>query len=99
MGNYFISDQSRQTPLRDLYDTFLNRVTFNLVTDIVSGAVLQPLLDILADPDIINLLVELGFSPEPSKTFDKRSGNDVLFLNSFVTSHHTPSQSVSHIGK
>ena len=67
------------------------------MADIVSGAVLQPLLDILADPDIINLLVELGFSPEPSKTFEKRSGEDVLFLNNFVTSHHTPSQSVRYI--
>ena len=50
------------------------RLTFNLAADIVSGAVLQPLLDVLASPDIINLLLEIGFSPEPSKSFGKRWG-------------------------
>ena len=73
----------------------LFRVTFNLMADLLSGAVLQPLLDILPNPDMtINLLIELGFSPEPSKIFEKRSGKEVLFLNNFVTIHHTPSQSV-----
>ena len=72
----------------------LYRASFNLVADILSGAVLQPLLDLLADPDTINLFIDEGFSPEPSKTFEKRSGADVEFLNNFVTCHHTPSQSV-----
>ena len=75
---------------------FFYRASFNLVVDILSGAVLQPLLDILADPDTINLFIDEGFSPEPSKTFEKRSGNDVEFLHNFVTCHHTPSQSVSY---
>ena len=75
------------------------RLTFNLAADIVSGAVLQPLLDVLANPDIINLLVEIGFSPEPSKSFGKRCGRDVVFLENFVNSHHTPSQSVHNISK
>ena len=74
---------------------FLFRASFNLVVDILSGALLQPLLDLLADPDTINLFIDEGFSPEPSKTFDKRSGKDVEFLNNFVASHHSPSQSVS----
>ena len=73
------------------------RLTFNLAADIVSGAVLQPLLDVLANPDIINLLVEIGFSPEPSKSFAKKCGRDVIFLENFVNSHHTPSQSVNNI--
>ena len=65
------------------------------MADLLSGAVLQPLLDILPNPDMtINLLIELGFSPEPSKKYEKRSGNDVVFLNNFVNIHHTPSQSV-----
>lgn len=75
------------------------RLTFNLAADIVSGAVLQPLLDVLANPDIINLLVEIGFSPEPSKSFVKKCGRDVVFLENFVNSHHTPSQSVNNMLK
>ena len=72
----------------------LYRASFNLVVDILSGAVLQPLIDLLADPDTINLFIDEGFSPEPSKTFEKKSGNDVEFLQNFITSHHSPSQSV-----
>ena len=77
----------------------LNRLTFNLMNDLLSGAVLQPLLDILANPDIINLLIEVGFSPEPSRKFEKSCGNEVVFLDNFVTSHHTPSQSVRVISR
>merc|ERR1719376_985804 len=48
------------------------RSMFSLVTDILSGAVLQPLMDLLPNPDTtVNLLVDLAFSPEPSKTFDE----------------------------
>ena len=69
---------------------------FNLFADLLSGAVFQPLLDLLANPDTtINLLIDLGFSPEPSKTFMAASGERVEYLQHFVSVHHTPSQSVS----
>ncbi len=58
-----------------------------LLTDIVSGAVLQPLMDLLANPDTINLILEVAFDPEPSKTFPPHSGQMTEFLQSFVTSH------------
>ena len=67
---------------------------FSLVTDILSGAVLQPLMDLLPNPDTtINLLIDLGFSPEQSKKFDPPSGTKVEYLESFVTENHSPSQS------
>ncbi len=51
----------------------------------VSGAVLQPVLDLLADPDVINLILEVAFDPEPSKKFPPASGAKVEFLEAFAT--------------
>ena len=62
--------------------TSLFRALCALVTDILSGAVLQPLMDILPNPDMcINLLIDLGFSPEPSKKFGPPSGEKVEYLD------------------
>ena len=41
----------------------------------------------------INLLIDLGFSPEPSKVFAPPSGEKVEFLEGFVSANHSPSQS------
>ena len=70
---------------------------FNLMADLLSGAVLQPLLDLLPNPDTINLFLDLGFSPEPSKKFEAGCGTRVEYLHNFVIAHHTPSQSVSWV--
>ena len=67
------------------------------MADLLSGAVLQPLLDLLPNPDTINLFLDLGFSPEPSKKFEAGCGTRVEYLHNFVIAHHTPSQSVSGI--
>lgn len=57
-----------------------------LLVDILSGAVLQPVFDLLADPDTINLILEVAFDPEPSKKFPPASGETVEFLAAFVNS-------------
>ena len=67
--------------------TSLFRAMCALVTDILSGAVLQPLMDILPNPDMcINLLIDLGFSPEPSKKFGPPSGERVEYLEQVSSS-------------
>ena len=68
-----------------------------LVTDVLSGAILQPLMDVLPNPDIVNLLIELGFSPEPTKKFGPASGQRVEYLERFVMANHTASQSALQV--
>lgn len=69
-----------------------------LVTDVLSGAVLQPLMDLLPNPDVtVNLLIDLGFSPDPSKKFGPASGQRVEYLERFVMANHTASQSALQV--
>eukprot|EP00094_Tigriopus_californicus_P000393 TCALIF_00382-PA protein Name:"Similar to Snx14 Sorting nexin-14 (Mus musculus)" AED:0.14 eAED:0.14 QI:227/0.95/0.85/1/0.7/0.66/21/178/1109 len=56
-----------------------------LLADILSGSILQPLMDILADPDIINYILETSFSLKSGRVFDPPSGVQVEFLKRFVT--------------
>ena len=56
-----------------------------LLTDIVSGAILQPVVDLIADPDIINFILEVAFNDEPTRIFDPPSGSKVEFLSNFVS--------------
>ena len=71
------------------------RIMKSLITDVLSGAVFQPLLDLLADPDIINLILEVAFCPEPSRKFPPPSGKRVEFLKAFVS---TSKQTISPVG-
>ncbi len=66
-----------------------------LLRDIVYGAVLQPVLDILADPDIINYILEIAFDSDPAKKFPEATGEKVELLEMFVTSNQRRSTSVS----
>ena len=66
-----------------------------LISDIVSGAVLQPVMDLLADPDVINLILELSFDKDPAKVFPRPSGRMVVFLERFTTSFEKKPPSVS----
>lgn len=67
---------------------------FHLLTDVVCGAVLQPVLDLVPDPDLtVNLLIDLAFTKEPSKKFGPGSGNKVEFLDSFVKTHQSQTKS------
>lgn len=66
-----------------------------LLADILSGSVLQPLMDILADPDIINYILETAFSLKSGRGFDPPSGVQVEFLKRFVTSSEPQNLSVS----
>lgn len=67
-----------------------SRPVRSLIIDVLSGAVLQPLIDLLPNPDAsINLMIELGFSPDPSRKFGPSSGKRVEFLREFVRSQET----------
>jgi hypothetical protein len=66
-----------------------------LVTDILQGAVLQPILDLLPDPDrCVNFLIAVSFDPDPSRRFPPPSGQRVQLLDHFVTAHQESRQSV-----
>ena len=91
-----LATEIRQNILKE--KTFVDyRALMALVTDVLSGAVLQPLMDVLPNPDIVNLLIELGFSPDPTKKFGPPSGQRVEYLERFVMANHTASQSALQV--
>ena len=61
----------------------------------VAGAVLQPVLDLLADPDIINYILEISFNDIPAKKFGDSSGINVELLQDFIAANKQVSKSVS----
>ena len=72
-----------------------HRSIHSLLNDVVAGAVLQPILDLLADPDIINYILEISFNDIPSLKFDEASGVNVEILQDFLVSNKQISRSVS----
>ena len=68
-----------------------------MLEDVVSGAVFQPLMDLLADPDIINFIVQTAFAKDPSKKFAPLSDENVEFLRNFVDAHKFQSRSALHM--
>jgi hypothetical protein len=56
--------------------------------------VLQPLLDTIADPDVVNFLVELSFNDDPSRHFPAPSGDTTELLADFVAVKRTQTVSV-----
>ena len=71
----------------------------DLINDILFGAVLQPVLDLVGNPDATaNTLIGLAFDPSPSKKFLPGSGQKVELLEQFVKTHQTSQKSVSIIG-
>ena len=67
----------------------------DLVNDLLFGAVLQPVLDLVGDPDATaNVLISLAFDPSPSRKFDPGSGQYVELLDQFVKTHQTSQKSV-----
>ena len=68
----------------------------DLINDILFGAVLQPVLDLIGNPDATaNLLIGLAFDPSPSRKFGPGSGQKVELLKQFVRTHQTSQKSVS----
>ena len=69
----------------------------DLINDILFGAVLQPVLDLVGNPDMTaNVLIALAFDPSPSKKFPPGSGQEVEILAKFV-SHQKAQTSALHI--
>ena len=67
----------------------------DLINDILFGAVLQPVLDLVGNPDMTaNVLLSLAFHPSPSKKFPPGSGQLVEILEKFVNEHKRSQTSV-----
>ena len=74
------------------------RTMIDLINDILFGAVLQPVLDLVGNPDMTaNVLIGLAFHPSPSKKFPPGSGQQVEILAKFVNGHQSPQTSALHI--
>jgi len=54
------------------------------LNDLVAGAVLQPVMDILPDPDIINYILQVSFDDLPTKVFPTPTGDMVELLEGFT---------------
>ena len=68
----------------------------DLINDILFGAVLQPVLDLVGNPDMTaNVLIALAFHPSPSRKFPPGCGQEVEILESFVNDHRLTQTSVS----
>lgn len=69
---------------------YLNcRTSSSLVREIFCGTVFLPLMDIIADPDIINLLLILFFDKTPMADLPESTEPKVEFLSNFISSHST----------
>ena len=68
----------------------------DLINDILFGAVLQPVLDLVGNPDMTaNVLIALAFHPSPSRKFPPGCGQEVEILEKFVNDHRLTQTSVS----
>ena len=68
----------------------------DLVNDILFGAVLQPVLDLVGNPAATaNVLIGLAFHPSPTRTFEPGSGKKVELLKKFGKAHQSSLNSVS----
>lgn len=66
------------------HNNFDSKVFFSLTRELLSGFVLLPLMDVIADPNLINLLVIVATN-KPTKSIRPRSTKDrVMFLERFV---------------
>lgn len=72
----------------------------DLVNDLLFGAVLQPVLDLVGNPDATaNLLIGLAFDPAPSRRFPDGCGQHVELLDQFVKTHQISRKSVRRHSK
>ncbi|XP_054719236.1 sorting nexin-14-like [Uloborus diversus] len=65
------------------------RTASSLVREIFCNSVFLPLMDIIGDPDIINLLLILFFDKTPMADLPDSDEPSVEFLSNFVSSHST----------
>ncbi|XP_966626.3 sorting nexin-14 isoform X1 [Tribolium castaneum] len=62
-----------------------------LIREILAGWVLLPLMDVLADPNIINSLVILAATYRSNQTRHKQSSEKVIFLENFIANNQQKS--------
>lgn len=75
-----------------LPDKYLNCKNYVvLIREILAGWVLLPLMDVLADPNIINSLVILAVTYRSNHTRNKHSTEKVKFLDGFIVNNHQKS--------
>ena len=70
----------------------------DLINDLLYGAVLQPVIDLVGNPDMTaNLIIGIAFHPSPSRKFDPACGKQVEILEQFIKTHQVSQKSVSMI--
>ena len=98
---YQSSKYDNQRHLTNVNDLFMTNFLFfrtmiDLINDILFGAVLQPVLDLVGNPDMTaNVLIALAFHPSPSRKFPPGCGQEVEILEKFVNDHRLTQTSVS----
>lgn len=77
----FISEEPRCSPAASIF-----------LQELLTFAVLLPLMDLIADPHIINRLLLLLFDPDPMKIYTDPESEKVKILNGFTNGvfSHTP---------
>lgn len=64
-----------------------SKVFLSLIRELLSCWVLLPLLDVISDPNLLNLLVIVATNP-PSHKYDPKETEKVMFLGHFVDDLH-----------
>ena len=82
------------------YDSFFIfgtyfRSALILLKEIFCNNILQPTIDTISDPDIINQLLLLLFDETPMKDFPEATDPNVEFLEKFMSTTSIPRSSVS----
>lgn len=74
-----------------------SRLTSSLTTAVLSHTLLQPALDLLCSPRIINKLLRLWFSPAPTIQLPSSQEPPVRLLLRFVHARNQPKPSALHV--
>lgn len=74
-----------------------SRLTSSLTTAVLSHTLLQPLLDLLCSPRVINKLLRLWFSPDPIVQQPSSQEPPVRLLLRFVHARNQPKPSALHV--
>ncbi|KAG4066493.1 hypothetical protein HA402_007129 [Bradysia odoriphaga] len=73
-------------------ENFNSKVFFSLVRELLTCWVLLPLMDVISDPNLINLLIILATNKSHNSVM-KKPQEKVAFLDKFAQRNYTPSES------
>lgn len=71
-------------------ENFNSKVFFSLVRELLTCWVLLPLMDVISDPNLINLLIIVATNKSTNSLMKKPSGEKVVFLDKFARRNCVP---------